>query len=65
MKKNRENTYEFHFRGFYRGMKVKKLVVSGGVFEPCEEYLIKAKITGFKEGSLYCRCLRSKSIFNH
>lgn len=64
MKKISGERYEFHFKGFYQGLQVKRLIVSGGEFEPFEEYLIKAKVLGFKEGSLYCKCLRLKSIFN-
>ncbi|MEX0799020.1 MAG: hypothetical protein WEB87_02290 [Bacteriovoracaceae bacterium] len=58
-----EIDYIFHFRGFYHGQKVQKLLVKGGQFETGEEYLIRAKILGFKQGALICQCLKFKSIF--
>lgn len=63
LKKLAGGRYEFHFKGFYQGRKVKRLLVQGGEFSPCEEYIIQAKVTGFREGTLRCRCVRSKSIF--
>lgn len=64
LKKKKTREHEFHFKGFYEGLRIKKLVVIGGEFEPMEEYLIKAKIVEFSDGILVCECVKSKSIFN-
>lgn len=60
-----ESIHEFHFKGFYQGFRVKKLLISGGDFEPYEEYLLQARIIGFEGGTLRCKCLKWKAIFNH
>lgn len=64
VKRRQDQWHEFHFKGYYNGKKVKRLMVKGGAFVPLEEYIIKARVKDFREGDLFCKCLKSRPIFN-
>lgn len=56
---------EFHFRGFFKGFKIKCIYVCGGNFCFDQEYLLQVECITVKDEVLLCRCLRQKLIFNH
>lgn len=59
-----EPSHEFHFKGFYRGVRVERLIVLGGEFEQGNEYLIKAQTLAIEEGALICRANKSRLVFS-
>lgn len=60
-----QKSYDFHFRGWFKGMRVERLVLEGQGYEVCKEYLINAIVLSCSDGVLKCRAISSKSIFNH
>ncbi|MCO4755874.1 MAG: hypothetical protein KC478_15440 [Bacteriovoracaceae bacterium] len=64
LKKHSNGVYDFHFRGWFEGRRVTRLRVQGGEFEPCDEYLISAKILDCQNGVLICEYVKAKAIFN-
>tara|TARA_B100000674_G_scaffold313024_1_gene260257 strand:- start:509 stop:748 length:240 start_codon:yes stop_codon:yes gene_type:complete len=60
-----QKSYDFHFKGWFMGMRVERLVLEGHGYEVCKEYLINAIVLNYSDGVLKCRAISSKSIFNH
>lgn len=56
---------QFHFKGFYRGEKVEKIVVHGKQsFEPGAEYLLWVKDLGVNKSELHVELIAWKLIFS-
>lgn len=55
--------FEFHFVGFYKGKKVKKVRVECGNFEKDKSYLIKLKKPVVEQQVLYAKCVKHKKLF--
>lgn len=61
-----KNEKEFHFKGFYRGEKVEKIVVHGKeIFEPGAEYLLWVKDLGVVRRELHVELIAWKLIFTN
>ncbi|MBC77402.1 MAG: hypothetical protein CME64_15465 [Halobacteriovoraceae bacterium] len=58
------NRYDFHFKGWFMGQRVERLVLEGQSFEICKEYLVSANVINCHEGVLVCETITSKPIFN-
>lgn len=57
---------EFHFKGFYRGEKVEKIVVHGKeIFKPGAEYLLWVKDLGVVRKELHVELIAWKLIFTN
>lgn len=54
---------EFHFKGFYKGLKVKKILVKNQLFEVGEEYLIYLLCDFVRDGVLIGESIRFKKLF--
>lgn len=57
--------FEFHFRGVYAGISLKRVILTGAVelaVQKNKEYLIKVKITSVNEGVLVGEILRIRPL---
>lgn len=54
---------EFHFKGFLKGEKIKKIRLDQTNFELDENYLIKIKKPVVKQQVLYGKCVKFKKLF--
>ena len=59
--KKRSNSI-FHFKGFYKGEKIKEIHIQGSNFELNTEYLIKLKVVSVRNGVVYGESLKSKLL---
>lgn len=62
--KQKNDCSEFHFKGFYKGEKIKKVIVSKGKFKLNENYLVKIKRPIVKQQVLYAECVKLKKLFS-
>jgi hypothetical protein len=63
-KKIHDQYSEFHFKGFYNGSRVNKVMVSRLRFDIGEEYLIEVINCKLINSVLYCNGVKSKKLFN-
>jgi hypothetical protein len=56
--------YEFHFKGFFAGNKIKEISVLGKLedFFIGNEYILHLKIEKVEKNTLYGVCLRKKDL---
>ena len=59
----KEELFEFHFRGFYKGIKLKSVLVQGGKFRVGEEYILAIDEDCIKDCTLYAKLIRSRLLF--
>lgn len=57
------NQHQFHFKGFYRGEKIKKIIVEGNAkFIEGEEYLLWVRELAILENELHVELLAWKEL---
>jgi len=59
--------YEFHFKGVYKGVKIKKIIVESFLNKTLvidHEYLLKIKFLKILNGSLYGELIQLKDLEN-
>lgn len=59
----KEDYFEFHFKGFYKGLKLKSVLVEGGAFKVGEEYILAIDENSIKDCTLYAKLIRSRLLF--
>ncbi len=52
----------FHFKGYFKGEKIKEIYINDLNFELNSEYLIKLKVLGIKNGIVFGESLKSKVL---
>ncbi len=65
MVKKNQKFYQFHFRGFYQGEKVKEIRIRSGEdsdFEVGSEYLLWAKKLKLENGILHIEKIKMKKV---
>lgn len=64
-KLKKKDHYKFHFIGFYKGGKIKKIIVrtKGFEFEKNEEYVLKLMSMHSLEGVLYTNLIKARKLF--
>ncbi len=63
IQKNSDRIFEFNFKGFYKGLKVKEIRTRGASFDVNEDYLVLLSEIKVHDRVLYGRVLKSKKLF--
>jgi len=59
-----KNLHRFHFRGFYQGIKIRKILVRGGNFEKNQAYVLALCQMKIQGDVLYGECVKFKKLFS-